>query len=312
MKNGNKNKSSGGSIGYLTKEGFRNLRVNKLMTIASVTVLFSSMFLMGIAFMLYRNIEAIVTDIEQENVILVYIDDNSSSVETVNLKSDIMAIENVATCDFIPKDEAYESILRDMGEVSDYLRDLGENPLPDAYRVTVRDMSRFTQTVEQIKGLNNVMRTRENSDLAGKLASAKQAVTYVSLVIIALLFIVSLFIISNTVKITMFSRRLEISIMKSVGATNRFIRWPFIVEGVLIGIISGVLSTLAIWGVYVLGIRYLTAAVGIAGKGVDIKEYLPLLLGAFLILGIFTGIFGSASSIRKYLKERKFVELEDL
>ena len=86
MKNGNKNKSSGGSIGYLTKEGFRNLRVNKLMTIASVTVLFSSMFLMGIAFMLYRNIEAIVTDIEQENVILVYIDDNSSSVETVNLK----------------------------------------------------------------------------------------------------------------------------------------------------------------------------------------------------------------------------------
>ncbi len=312
MKNGNKTKSSGSSIGYLTKEGFRNLRVNKLMTIASITVLFSSMFIMGIAFMIYRNIEAIVTDIEQENVILVYIDDDSSTVETVNLKSDIMAIENVATCEFIAKDDAYENILEDMGEVSDYLRELGENPLPDAYRVTVRDMSQFTQTVEKIKALDNVMRTRENSDLAGKLASAKQAITYVSLIIIALLFIVSLFIISNTVKITMFSRRLEISIMKSVGATNRFIRWPFIVEGVLIGIISGILAMLALWGVYVLGIKYLTAAVGIAGTGVDIREYLPLILAAFLILGIFTGIFGSASSIRKYLKERKFVELEDL
>lgn len=305
-----KSKSSGSSLGYLTKEGFRNLRVNKLMTFASITVLFSSMFLMGIAFMIYTNIEAMVAGIEQENVILVYIEDDTDAVEVVNLKTEIMNLPNVKSCDFKSKDDAFEEIKKEYDN-AEYLDGL-ENPLPDSYIVTVLDMTQFSQTVAQIKGLDNVMRTRENSDLASKLASAKKAISVVSLVIIALLFIVSLFIISNTVKITMFSRRLEISIMKSVGATNRFIRWPFLVEGVLIGIISGIISTLAIWGVYTLGMRFLSRSFSIMGKGVDIIVYLPYLLGAFLILGIFTGIFGSATSIRKYLKERKFVELEDL
>lgn len=303
-----------GSLGYLTKEGFRNLKVNKLMTLASVTVLFSCMFLMGAAFMLFVNIDALVSDIESENVIMVYIDDEADSVEVVDLKTQIMSIDNVEACEFIGKDEAYEDILEGMSEdVSTYLRDLDENPLPDAYRVTVSDMSQFKNTVSRISGFNSILRIRENSELASKLSTAKQSITYISLAIIALLLLVSLFIISNTIKITMFSRRLEISIMKSVGATNRFIRWPFMIEGMLIGAISGILSLLAVWGAYELACKYLsTVGSMFTASAVDFVTYLPYMLGFFVVLGIFTGVFGSANSIRKYLKERKFVEIDEL
>lgn len=302
-----------GSLGYLTKEGVRNLKVNKLMSVASVTVLFSCMFLMGLAFMLFVNIDALVEDIESENVIMVYIVDSADSVDVVNLNSQIMELPNVDTCSFVGKDDAYQTILEDMGDVSDYLRELDENPLPDAYKVTVKDMAQFRSTVAEIQALDNVMRTRENSDLAGKLDLARNTVTYVSVAIIALLLIVSVFIISNTIKITMFSRRLEISIMKSVGATNAFIRWPFMVEGTLLGVISGVISLGAVWGGYELAMKYLASITALlSGGGVDIKGYLLYLFAAFMAMGVFTGLFGSAASIRKYLKERRFVELEDV
>lgn len=300
------------NLGYLTKEGFRNLRVNKLMSFASITVLFSCMFLMGLAFMIFENINSFVENIESENVIMVYIEDDTDAVEVINLKTAIMETDNVASCTFVAKGDAYEEILSDMGEVSTYLRELDENPLPDAYRVTVSDMSRFSDTVTEIRAIDNVLRTRENSDLAGKLSLVKRSVSYVSVVIIGLLLLVSLFIISNTIKMTMYSRRLEISIMKSVGATNRFIRWPFMVEGVLIGIISGVLALGAVWGLYELAIKYLSSMAGFfTDSAVDFKDYVFYLLAAFVALGIITGVFGSMNSIRKYLKERKFVELED-
>jgi len=130
---------------------------------------------------------------------------------------------------------------------------------------------------------------------------------------IVLLFIVSLFIISNTIKVTMFSRRLEISIMKSVGATNSFIRWPFMVEGIIIGVIAGILATGAVWAVYEFALgSFATMLSGFGGEvQVEFLDYALYLVAAFVCIGIFTGVFGSATSIRKYLKERKFVELED-
>ncbi len=309
-----KKKTGSASLGYLTKEGFRNLRVNKLLSFASITVLFSCMFLMGTAFLVFININDVVSHVESENVIMVYVQDGAVPADLTNLEAQIKADPNVDTCTFVSKDDAYDAILKDYGESGEYLRDLNENPLPDAYTVTVKDMGQFSKTVKRIEKLDNVMRIRKNSDLADKLSMAEKAIFYVSLAIIGLLFIVSLFIISNTVKMTMFSRRLEISIMKSVGATNRFIRWPFMVEGILIGIISAVISTAVIWGLYTLALRYFRT-IGLftdIGAGTDIVPYLPYMLGAFLCLGIFTGIFGSANSIRRYLKERKFVELEDL
>jgi cell division transport system permease protein len=303
-----------GNLGYLTKEGFRNLRVNKLMTVASITVLFSCLMLVGIAFMMLVNIETFIAGIESENVIMVYVDDETDSYDYIRLGNELRAINNVASVDMVEKDAAYAEILAGLDDgLRNYLQSTDENPLPDAYKVTVADMDGFENVVSEIKTLRNVSRVHENSVLARQLAGLRNSVTYISGGIIILLLVVSLFIISNTIKVTMFSRRLEISIMKSVGATNSFIRWPFMVEGVVIGIIAGLLATGAVWGIYEFALGPFSAMLSSFGdvKEVRFLDYAPYLVAAFVGIGIFTGVFGSATSIRKYLKERKFVELED-
>lgn len=303
-----------GNLGYLTKEGFRNLRVNKLMTVASITVLFSCLMLVGIAFMMLVNIETFISGIEAENVIMVYVDDSTDSYDYIRLGNELRAIDNVNNVEMIEKDAAYAEILDGLDDgLRNYLQSTDENPLPDAYKVTVADMDGFENVVSEIKTLRNVSRVHENSALARQLAGLRNSVTYISGGIIILLLVVSLFIISNTIKVTMFSRRLEISIMKSVGATNSFIRWPFMVEGVVIGIIAGLLATGAVWGIYEFALGSFSAMLSSFGnvKEVSFLDYAPYLVAAFVGIGIFTGVFGSATSIRKYLKERKFVELED-
>lgn len=303
-----------GNLGYLTKEGFRNLRVNKLMTVASITVLFSCLMLVGIAFMMLVNIETFISGIEAENVIMVYVDDSTDSYDYIRLGNELRAIDNVNNVEMIEKDAAYAEILDGLDDgLRNYLQSTDENPLPDAYKVTVADMDGFENVVSEIKTLRNVSRVHENSVLARQLAGLRNSVTYISGGIIILLLVVSLFIISNTIKVTMFSRHLEISIMKSVGATNSFIRWPFMVEGVVIGIIAGLLATGAVWGIYEFALGSFSAMLSSFGnvKEVSFLDYAPYLVAAFVGIGIFTGVFGSATSIRKYLKERKFVELED-
>ncbi len=303
-----------GKFGYLIKEGFRNLKVNKLMSVASVTVLFSCLMLIGIAFMLLVNIEAFIGGIEAENVIMVYADVDATEVDYISLGSKLNGIDNIASIERVEKEQAYEDILADLDEgLRTYLNSIDENPLPDAYRVTVADMSGFEDVVSEIKKLDGIERVYENSTLARQIQGIRNSVTYISMGMIALLLVVSLFIISNTIKVTMFSRRLEISIMKSVGATNSFIRLPFMVEGIIIGIIAGILATGAVWGVYEFALGSFTAVLsGFGGAArIDFLDYALYLAAAFVGIGIFTGIFGSATSIRKYLKERKFVELEE-
>ena len=303
-----------GKMRYLTKEGFRNLKVNKMMSVASITVLFSCLMLIGIAFMLLVNIQAFISGIEAENVIMVYADLDGSDYDYMALGSHLRALDNVTTVEAVEKEAAYEEILAEMDEnLRLYLSGLDENPLPDAYRVTVTDMSGFEKVVDEIKKLDGIERVYENSTLARQLEGIRDSVTYISLGIIVLLLIVSLFIISNTIKVTMFSRRLEISIMKSVGATNSFIRWPFMVEGILIGVIAGILATGAVWAVYEFALTSFASMLSGLGGAVQVRflDYALYLVAAFVGIGIFTGIFGSATSIRKYLKERKFVELED-
>lgn len=303
-----------GKLNYLTKEGFRNLRVNKLMSVASVTVLFSCLMLVGIAFMLLVNIEAFISSIEAENVIMAYVSDEASEIEVKKVGLDLEKIANVESVEKIAKEDAYKDILADMDEnLKVYLEGLEKNPLPDAYRIVVSDMDGFDKVVEETKNVVNVFRVRENSSLARQLSDLRNTVTYISLGIILMLLVVSLFIISNTIKVTMFSRRLEISIMKSVGATNSFIRWPFMVEGIIIGVIAGVLATVAVGLVNEFALSSLASSLSIVGASVEVNffDYAPWLAIAFIGIGVFTGMFGSATSMRKYLKERKFVELED-
>ena len=306
-----------GKLNYLTKEGFRNLKVNKLMSFASVTVLFSCLMLVGIAFMLLVNINSFISNIEAENVIMAFVNDGITDLEVKKVGMDLEKINNVASVERIGKEEAYKDILSELdGDYENlkvYLESLDENPLPESFKITVSDMNGFEQVVKEVNGVTNIFRVRENSELARQLSGLRDSVTYISVGVILLLLLVSLFIISNTIKVTMFSRRLEISIMKSVGATNSFIRWPFMIEGVVIGVIAGVLATGAVWLINELALKKLLQSFMLVGAGASVNfyQYLPWLALVFVFVGVFTGVFGSATSMRKYLKERKFVELDE-
>lgn len=302
-----------GSLGYLTREGFRNLYVNRLMSIASVSVLFSCMVMIGAAFMLMVNINMFIGSVEDQNVIMVFVEDEATQEQTKALGESIKAQDNVSKCTFISRESSFEQLKNDMGDSSVLFEGLDSNPLPDAYEVVLEDQELFDETVESLAKLDNVLHIRENRQLAAKLSGLRNTVSYVSIGIISLLLIVSLFIVSNTIRITMDSRRLEINIMKSVGATRWFIRWPFMVEGMMLGVISGVLALLAVWAIYAAVSRSLVSMLsGLGMTGVaPFGKYALILLAVFLGLGLVAGAFGSAVSITRYLREKEFVVVDE-
>lgn len=295
------------SFGYLTKEGFRNIWTNRLMSIASIAVLLSCLIMIGSAFMVLVNIQQVIDNIEDMNVIVAYVRSDVDEARTESLGNELKDLKNVSTVEFVDKETAFKEQIEAMGTNADYFAD-AENILPDTFKITVNNMEQFDKTADEISKLPEIESIRDNKDVAVALASIRSTVTYISIGIIVLLMLVSLFIISNTVRITMFSRRLEISIMKSVGATNGFIRWPFIIEGIILGIISAILSLGSVWGVYEVVKKSILSMLGgimaIGSSLVDFKDYLILLLVSFLVIGILSGVVGSMVSIRRYLKEQ--------
>lgn len=295
----------GSSLKYLTREGFRNIWVNRLMTLASVTVLLACLVIIGVGAMAFFNIDALLDKVEAQNVVMVYVEMDSDDLTTSGVGVELQKMENIESCEFIPKEDAFRAQIESMGGDSAVFEGFTECPLPDAYKVTLKDLTQFSATVAQIKTLTGVSSVRENSDLASKLLSIRRAVTVVSIGLVAMLFLVALFIIANTIRITMFSRKLEINIMKAVGATNWFIRWPFLVEGVLIGIIASVLSLGVLWGLYELAaVSFSDLLLSLGFSFVPFTRYALQILGVFLGIGVFTGGFGSMISMNKYLKEQ--------
>ena len=302
----------GTSLKYLTPEGFRNVWVNRLMSLASVTVLMACLIIMGAGIMIYFNINNVVDKVQSQNVVMVYVADDATENETTQIGTSLKGISNVESCEFVPKEVAFQEQIQSMGGDAALFEGFDEIPLPDAYKVTVKDLSQFENTVSQIKQINKVDSVRENSDLASKLLSLRHAVSIVSVGLVVMLFLVALFIISNTIRITMFSRKLEISIMKAVGATNWFIRWPFMIEGMILGTISGIVSLGVLWGLYAVAEKVFAQTLSLIGFSlVPFSGYWWQILLVFVAIGLFTGGFGSLVSMAKYLKEQGSVVSDD-
>ena len=290
---------------YLTREGIRNVGANRLMTVASVAVLTSCLVMIGCAVLLYLNIDKLLENIESQNVIMAFVEEDADSVTVSAVKGALVSLENVELVRFIPKADALKTVESSLGENASILQGIETDFLPDSFEVTVLDMQRFQQTVAAVQKIEGVSSIRENSDLAMRLERIRTAVSYLSVGVIALLFLVALFIIANTVRITMFTRRLEISIMKAVGATNWFIRWPFLIEGISIGVLSAALSFGLLFLMYYLTADALLSIFGIFGGSlVNFWVYAPYIFAAFLLLSVFTGGLGSVFSIGKYLREQ--------
>ena len=298
----------GASLSYLTREGFRNIWVNRLLSLATIMVLISCLIIVGSGSLIFLNINAVLDLIEGQNVVMVYVNDDADDEMTQILGVQLEAHANVLEVEFVPREEAFQRQVEAYGDKADLLEGLSPEILPDAYKVTVKDLEQFDATVSEIKNLDNVLQIRENSDLAGKLASIRNAVTYISIGIVAILFFVSLFIVSNTIRITIYNRRLEISIMKAVGATNACIRWPFMVEGILLGLFSAILGLGIQYGVYSIASIWLGDMLSmLGGEAVNFLDYIWVIFGIFAFIGIVIGAFGSIISLNKYLKEHSNV-----
>lgn len=300
------------NIRYLTHEGIKNIGINRLMTVASVAVLMSCLVIIGFALLLFLNVDSLLQNIESQNVVMAFCEVGASEEEVNQTKTVLESIDNIANFEFVSKNDAYDSVVASLGEDAQILSNIDSSFLPDGYRIIVDDMSLFSETVDKIKSINTVASVQQNSDLAEKFTEIRTAVSYISIGVIIVLFIVSMFIIANTVRITMFSRKLEISIMKAVGATNWFIRWPFLVEGVCIGLISSVLSFAILALLYNLLGGAFTSIFGILGNSiVNFWDYALYIFGGFIIVSIITGGLGSLISMRRYLKEQGSVVLDE-
>lgn len=299
----------GRSIGYLTKEGFKNIWVNRLLSLATVLVLVSCLVIVGTGTLIFFNINEVLDVIEDQNVIKVFIKDEASEYEQDILKVQLLDMSNIEDVVFVSREEGFEEVLATYEDNADIMRDgLSADILPNAFRVTVKNIDEFNDTVAEIKELDNVLHIQENSELAGKIAKIRDAVSYISVGIVEVLFFVSLFIVANTIRITIFNRRLEISIMKAVGATNSFIRWPFIVEGILLGIFSAVVGLGIQYGVYSIASIWLGDILGmLGGQVIPFVDYIWIILAMFAFIGVFIGAFGSILSLNKYLKEHNNV-----
>lgn len=304
-----KNAERGGSasLSYLTKEGFRNIRSNKLMSLASVAVLMSCLVMIGVAFMLFVNINNTLGDISQQNVIMVYIEDDATDEEIAAMGAEIDAIGNVKEKNFIPKEVAFPDVMESIGTAAALFEGMESELLPDAYEVTLENMELYDDTVTKLEELDNIIQLRHNRDFARQLTNIKTTVGYISIAVILMLLVVSLFIISNTVRVTMYNRRLEIRIMKSVGATKWFIRWPFMIEGIVLGIISGLVSLGMVFGIYQAGATAMGDMLSIlSSKPAPFADYALMMLVAFISVGVVTGAVGSIVSMNKYLKEQDY------
>lgn len=285
---------------YLVKEGFKNVWNNRIMSIASIGVLISCLILTGAATLFSLNVEQLVETVGQTNETTVYLDMSATELEAVFTGKEIDKLDNVTSTRFLSKDDAIMQYKESLGdEVFAGVID-ENNPLPHAIIVVMDDLSKYDQTVDQIMKIDRVDKVSNHSKLAKTLTDISNLVNVICIGVVSALMIISLFIIANTIRATMYSRRFEISIMKSVGATNSFVRMPFLVEGMTIGFISAVVSTLLMWLLYDGLTEALTNFIQI--DTIPFATALPYVAGSFLVAGVLVGAFGSIISIRKYLK----------
>ncbi len=291
-------------INYLIGEGVRNLFKNKKSTMSSLMIMCATMLVFGLFFVIGENINAFVENVAEAQEIRVNLKINATESEIEEVGNEILAIDGVRNAEFVSKDDAIKYMEDLLG--SDAVEEYKErNIFPVAYNVTLTDLSLNDEVQNEINQIPQVDDIVSSNQLIAQILRLAKGVKYVTAGILALLIIISVSIISNTIKLTVHARRKEISIMKYVGATNSFIRWPFLVEGIIIGVIAGVLSV-GIVGLVYIGIANQLSATDfletVHWKLLDFKDMFNLILMVYLGLGIGIGALGSGISMRKYLE----------
>ncbi len=289
-------------LGYLFKEGFRSITTHGFMSFASVTIIIACLVIMGSFSLLAVNIDAIINKLESENEMLAFVDETYSESQAKALESEITAIPNVSKVEFVTREDAMSEFKKDY-ENSTLFNEIDPTVFRDRYVIYLDDISLMADTETNLKAVDGIADVSAQLEISRGFVTARNIVGAVSLVLIVILFIVSVFIMSNTIKLTTFGRREEIAIMKMVGATNSFIRTPFVIEGLTLGVIGSVIALLLEWGIYTLVCDKIVTS--IAGTFVNVIAFSTLALPVGLVfigVGVIVGAFGGTIAIRNYLK----------
>ncbi len=293
-------------LGYLIKEGIRNTLKNKKSTMASLVIMIATMLIFGLFFVVTENINSVMEQIEAQQGIQVFIEKEATQAQITELKEKIQALDGVNNTQFVTKEEALNTVKNQFKEHKNLLTGYDEkNPFPASYIVTVTDLSKIGSIAKQIETFENVNEIMSKDATTDALLSIANGIKIFSGIILVFLVVISIFIISNTIKLTVHARRREISIMKYVGATNNFIRGPFIVEGIIIGLVSAMLSIGFISLIYDVIAGKIMASQLMGGMGISLltfAEIFNLIFMVYLILGIGIGVLGSVVSMKKYLE----------
>ena len=287
---------------YCFGEGLSNMFSHGFMSFAAIGITVACLVVMGTFSLVAYNAELMLEDLQSEYEILAFVDETCDDAQTRRVGERLAALGNVKEVKFITKEEAtkaYEEKNKDEA----MLQNLDPNIFRDRYAVFVNDLNFVRQTAEEINNVEGVGGLRVDEDIAGGFITLRNVAGIVCIALIAILFLVSVFIISNTIKLTTFDRRDEIAIMKMVGATDGFIRWPFVYEGFFLGVISALIAFLLQWLLY-----------GSVAKSLELSDRLQLLkivpfegiwqgvMLIFVLAGIVIGIGGSLTAIRKFLQ----------
>lgn len=301
----------GSSFRYLLKEGVRNVWHNRVMSFTSIGVLTTCLVIVGVAYLLTVNVNSMVGYIENQSEMVVFLKettDEERETQRKEAEANIKKIDNISSISYVSKEQGLENTKEMLGEDGHLLDGLEErNTIPDSFVLKVKDLSLTKDTVNQLQAIEQVDIIQASNEVADTLTYVQKTVATFGGVLIIALAVISLVIVSNTIRATIFTRRKEISIMKYVGATNNFIRIPFIVEGFMLGFLSALIAFLLIWGGYIYLTSSLTEGTTVwlqaAFSSIIPFEKLALNVAVFFgATGTILGTIGSAISIRNHAK----------
>ena len=289
-------------LGYLINEGFKSILTHGFMSFATVTIVVACLVIMGSFSLIAINIDHMLDTLEANNEIVAYVEETLSEEQARDLQDDIEYIPNVAETKFVTREQAMEEFASQYDDDT-LFRDVEASVFRDRYVIYVNDIALTQQTKSDLESINGIAKVKAYLEVAEGFVTVRNVVSAVSLILVIVLVIVSIFIMANTVKLATYSRREEIAIMKFVGASNGFIRFPFVVEGLVLGIIGGALGFLLEWGIYdVVTNRIMTGLMGNLITVIPFGSFSMPVLAIYLGVGVVVGAFGSSIAIRNYLR----------
>ena len=289
-------------IRYYLKEGFKNFFKNRLMSVASVGTTFATLLILGLFVLASLNLNAFTQQIARDCEMQAFVSDSVNWDTYKKIGETIESLEGVETVTLYTKDQIFQEMrekFSEQGKAGMLDAFVEDNPYRNSYKITLTDLSYMQTVYDKVRAMDGVEKITEVQDLANQIYSISNSIRHVTLWVVVVFCIIAAFIISNSIKLSVFARRKDINIMKYIGATDWFIRWPFVIEGIIIGLFGAALSYAACWALY-------ARLYGL--PQIDLIELLPFadmqwyLAGAQACVGVLIGAIGSGISIRKHLK----------